>query len=461
MDTPNATSMTRDPHHLERVRINFSWLLKLRWAAAAGQLATILWVKLWIDIELPMLALCAILAFEGISNIVLAGWFRGILQRDHEGSEERRVETVLGSIMLLDIFLLTLLLFLTGGPTNPFSIFFMVNIVLAAVVLNAAWSIWISAIALVCFAGLFLFHFPLDELALVGHESGARRGASPLAGSPTLYLEGLLVAFVAAASVISVFVIRLNGELAQLERELLATQQRKARSERLEALGTLSAGTAHELASPLSTIAVVARDLELSLAKIDPRGEATEDARLIRQEVARCRSILDLMAVEAGQSTGEPLVDTSLDELLDDVLQNVKRRDHVELRIEPAARKDPLRVPKRALALALRQIVKNGLDAAAEHGPVKIRVGQENGHLRFSISDPGPGMSAEIAARATDPFFTTKEPGQGMGLGLYLTKSVVDRLDGQISFQPGQKHGTTVDVTLPLHRLRTTPQEPA
>ncbi len=452
-----TTTLAPDPHHLERVRINFSWILKLRWAAAAGQLSAILLVNIWLGIALPLHALFTLIAFECFSNIVLTGWFKGITgpARAGGGSPSAiHVERVLGSVMLLDIFLLSLLLFITGGPTNPFCVFFVVNIVLSAVVLNATWTWTLGGVALLCLGGLILHHLPVAELETMGYlDSGGRE--TSLSGRLSFHLKGLAVAFVTALTVITLFITRLTKELTELETALGAARQEKARFAHLEALGTLAAGAAHELASPLSTIAVAAKDLEIALAKEDPAGESAEDARLIRQEVTRCRNILDLMASDAGQTTGEPLVATSFDELLDATLSDLKGRDHVELRIDRSNCQEPLIIPRRALSLALRQIVKNALDASAGRSPVRVEVSRQEASLLITVQDRGAGMSREAAARATEPFFTTKEPGSGMGLGLFLSQTVVARLDGQIEFETEQNQGTTVRVTLPWERLQT------
>ncbi|MFG0316940.1 MAG: ATP-binding protein, partial [Planctomycetota bacterium JB042] len=346
-------------------------------------------------------------------------------------------------------------LFFTGGPTNPFSVFYMVNIVLAAVVLPPLWAGGVTLLALASFTTLFFAHVPLPELVDMGYRPPANDAAPTMPGERmSLYLKGLLVASVMAATTVAVFVTRLTAERNALEESLEGVRSRKARSERLEALGTLAAGAAHELASPLSTIAVIAKDLEIALARALPDDEAAEDARLIRQEVSRCRQILDQMAADAGQSAADNVVVGTVDELIDATLQNLRRRDHVEIAVRPETRHRPLRLPRRALSLALRQIVKNALDASKDRGPIRLEVSETNDELLVVVVDRGEGMTRETLERATDPFFTTKEPGEGMGLGLFLSQSVVERLDGRITFDSRPGEGTTVTVGLPLAAVR-------
>lgn len=440
-----------DVRPLARIRINFGWLITLRWAAFAGQLATILFVALWLKIELPFYALAMILLLEALSNVVLAGWFRGeVRRRENDPESAIVVSRTLGAVLLLDVGLLTLLLFLTGGTRNPFSEFYLVNIVLSGAVLGPRWTTLVSACAIVGYAVVYNFHLPLPGITELGAGSWAG----------LLQNRGIATAFIAASTVIAFFLTRVTAELGALERKLAEAERKKSRAERMEALGTLAAGAAHELASPLSTIAVIAKDLERVLDKSS--SEFAEDARLIRREVDRCRTILDQMAIDAGQMTGSEVVRTTVEELLAATIENLRRSASVNVAIAPACRGLPLQIPRRALALALRQVVKNALDASAADKPVDIDVTLEGGRLRFEVYDRGMGMSPETVARATDPFFTTKEPGEGMGLGLFLAQTVIERLEGRILFdsEPGQ--GTAVRVEIPLDRLTPAPsREPA
>jgi two-component system, sensor histidine kinase RegB len=443
-----------DVRPLERVRINFGWLLKLRWAAFAGQLATIAFVQFWLGIDLPLYGLAVILLLEALSNIVLHGWFRGQLGAGGDEDESARtISRTLGAVLVLDVGLLTLLLWLTGGARNPFSEFYLVNIVLSGVVLGPRWTTLVALCAILGYAFVYHYHVPLPLIAELG------------AGTWAVILQqrGIATAFIAASVVIGFFLTRVTGELAALERKVSEAERRKLRMERIESLGTLAAGAAHELASPLSTIAVVAKDLEGVLQRSS--SDAADDARLIRREVERCREILAQMAVDAGQMTGSELMRSTVEELLAATTENLRRAGDLKLSIALACRGLPLVVPRKALALALRQIVKNALDASPLDRHVDIDVTLEAGFLRFEVYDRGSGMAPETVARATDPFFTTKEPGQGMGLGLFLTQTVIERLDGRISFDSEPGLGTTVRVELPIERLSgalaTEPRPPA
>ncbi len=437
-----------DEPRLERMRINFSWILKLRWLAAAGQLATIVLVRSILGVELPTFGLMSILAFEALSNTALEGWFRGVFRRGESPPTPARLEIALGTVMMVDIALLSALLYLTGGPTNPFAVFFLVNIVLSAVVLSARWTAAICALGLLCFATLFVFHLPLPELDHMDY-APARGDPRDFTGRTSLFLRGWIAAFCAAAMVIATFVARVTAELRRREQELGEEKRRQAERSHLESLATLAAGAAHELSTPLSTIALVARELELALMRRLPDGGEVEDARLIRSEVARCRAILDQMAADAGQSAGEEFAPFTIPALVDQAIANLVGRERVDVTIGGEERERSLKVPGKALALALRQVVKNALDASAAPLRVELRVEALTDRVQVDVRDRGAGMSDETIARATDPFFTTKEPGKGMGLGLFLTRMVVERLDGRMRFHSVEGSGTTVRVVIP------------
>ena len=240
-------------------------------------------------------------------------------------------------------------------------------------------------------------------------------------------------------------------------------QSKQAKSEKLEALGTLAAGAAHELASPLSTIAIVAKDLEgLVLGENSPIENPDEDlvtdVKLIREQVDRCRKILDRMAGHAGQTVGETLASLSVRELWQVVIEELQRPDRVDSVISNEIAEAELRVPVDALAQSLRGLLQNGIDVEPADSKVKVhlakvkveRAGQTLDHVNLLIEDHGPGMDSATLARVSEPFFTTKPPGSGMGLGVFLATNVIERIGGKIQFQSAVGQGTRVIVTLPV-----------
>ena len=177
------------------------------------------------------------------------------------------------------------------------------------------------------------------------------------------------------------------------------------------------------------------------------------DARLMRDEVARCRRILDRMTFDAGDQVGEELVTISLEGLLRTTTEHVPGGSRVDVEVSDEARDTILFVPVEGLAQALRALVSNALDASDSGQRVRVVAEVEGGEVRMAVVDLGEGMDEDLLRLALDPFFTTKEPGSGMGLGLFLTRSVVERLGGELGIESAPTKGTTVTVRLPLERL--------
>jgi len=413
-----------------------SWLLNLRWVAVVGQLVTILFVRFVLGVEVPLGLLLGIVAVAALVNVGVVLWLRI--------AASAAAEPVVGSIMVLDMALLTGLLYVSGGAANPFCLFYLVNVVLAAQVLGARWGWVLGILACGCWGFLLAFHVSLPAIEpLVATTLGAARAAGKLR------MSGMLVAFVTATVIVLYFFARLTNEIGQLEAALLSSRKRRERGERLEAMATLAAGAAHELSSPLSTIAVAAKELERGLAQSSDLKLAIEDTRLIRSEVDRCRRILDQMSADAGERAGEPLAPLAVETLVTAVLEGLDVQ-RIRTRVEPGVAQIELTAPRHALAQALRGLVKNALDASDEDQAVIVHVSQVGPVVLLTIQDEGSGMDAETLDRAGHPFFTTKEPGSGMGLGLFLARAVVEQVGGGMELRSVQGQGTTVCVRLPL-----------
>lgn len=421
--------MSSELHVQDRAEINLSWLLKLRWGAVLGQMGLILAVHVMVPVRLPLPQLFLVITTTIITNLLATLWFR---------TQGAGAEPLTIALMALDVLLLTSLLFLSGGPSNPFSTLYLVNIALAAILLPARWTWLLVALSAAGFGGLFLWHQPLEVLM-------------PIPSHPPLplHLEGTWLSFSIAALFIVYFATRVGGALEERERELRIARELAARTERLASLATLAAGAAHELSTPLSTIAVVAKELERQLERTQAAASSIEDARLIREQVQRCRKILDQMSADAGASSGEAFERVFVPTFLETALAEGAPRVPVRVEIQPGAREVSIRIPPHALAQALRSVLKNAQDASGAGEEITLRAGLDGDTCRFEVEDRGSGMSPEVFARAGEPFFTTKEPGRGMGLGLFLTRTVLEGLGGRLEIHSEQGQGTRVSLIVP------------
>ncbi len=432
------------PLAAERVRINMWWLLKLRRAAVVGQLITILFVERFLDVPLQLPPLMVLILLGLVVNLILQLWYFRSQDRGSQADWLEHGRHVLGVVLLFDVLLLVGLLYYSGGATNPFSGFFFVNLMLGAVVLGGGWLQALAGAAAFSYTLLLLFHVPLPEIGAPVLNRSSEPGLDERIYGLTLYAWGNLASFLAIALISVYFVRRLINELRDRERLLELERQRRADALRLEALANLAAGAAHELASPLSTIAVIARDLESG------EGSPDEDARLIRREVGRCRKILDQMSLDAGDTVGEELVDMRPMDLVSEALSKLEDTARVAVDSDSAFAAETLRIPRTATVRAVRALIKNALDASEPDTPVRVELGADERLWSLVVRDQGHGMDPETLERAGDPFFTTKDPGRGMGLGLFLVRTLADRLGGDLRLSSTPGRGTVARLEVPL-----------
>lgn len=438
-----------------------AWLVRLRWFAVFGQLITVIAAGLFIGQELPWVTLLALIAVTAVSNVGYSIWL--VRAKPHDLGREREddkaayslrpadrlvnTDRVATSLMVLDLVTLTAMLYFSGGIDNPFSLFYLVNLAVGGVILQPRWAWLLAGLAILGCVTLLIWSLPVPGLV----ESQRRPDFS-------LHTIGLLISYATCAIVITHFVTRTAGELTRSERQLSEIRAENERVLRLEGLTTLAAGAAHELATPLSTIDVITRELARHLQDCETPESVRQDVRLIDQQLDICRQILRRMRGAVGDSMADRWDATTVGELLDCALEGVREPDHVD--VEDAAEAiegQPLWIPQEAVAQAIRNLIHNGLDASGPGGRVRVRTAVNAGRVEFRIRDAGRGMSNEELGRAGEPFYTTKEPGRGMGLGLFLSRNVVTRLGGTLDFRSDPGRGTEAIVTLPLENRRVDP----
>lgn len=406
------------------------WLIRLRWLALIAFLALPLGATIprgrvqW----LPFLGLIAAMAATNLA-----------LWRATRAAAAPRPEVV-GGVLLLDTMLLTGLLFLSGGSANPGTVVYLVHITFAAVLLGPRWAWALTALSVGGFGVLFLD---------ASHLAAGHLYAQPPDAFAS-HVAGMWIAFAATAALIAHFVSHVAGALAARERDLASMSARAARSERLAALTTLAAGAAHELATPLSTIAVTAREIEraASLQECPRPAACGADAALIAREVARCHRMLDEMSgrARARASDARPL---ALPAALEDARAELPPPDAARVDLSAAVSSAYPAIPHDDVVRVLVALLRNALDASPADGRVALQAIEERRELRITVQDHGHGMTPEVLARAHEPFFTTKAPGHGLGLGVFLARSVAEQLGGLLNIDSAAGAGTTVSLTLP------------
>jgi two-component system sensor histidine kinase RegB len=408
-------------------RVALPWIVRLRYAMATGQIVTAILVNSVLQIDLPLRWILIAPLLVILSNLWLA-------------RRPRSAESALIAWMfVLDTLGLTSVLLLTGGPTNPFTLLYLVHITLSATILNQRQTWGIGGLALLCFGLLFWRYRPIAALEM--HHLGT---------GVNLHLIGMWAAFAVASLLVAMFSGKISSLLRQNEESLLRMQEELARKDRLASLVTLAAGAAHELSTPLGTIAVVAKDLERYATASLHDSAVAEDSRLIRTEVDRCSAILQRLSIDGAEPAGEAFEDVGAEALLASV-RNLLVHDSLLIEVSEEGRKATLNAPRHAVEQALVALAKNAIEASPAGASVRLSASKDRSVVRFEVRDQGSGMSQETLRHAGEPFFTTKEPGKGMGLGIFLVRTLADRLGGRLSFQSEVGSGTSAVLELPVN----------
>ncbi|GAB4337739.1 MAG: ATP-binding protein [Desulfobulbaceae bacterium] len=439
-------SISRDQ---DQSNIAFSRILMLRWGALLCQVLLVIAAALFFSISIPTIILILILGFGFASNIAFQALFK------------KRNRTIPGGlfalVMFLDILLLTALLHYTGGPMNPFTFLFLIHISLGAMLMRPPWAWSLALYTTLCYAALFTLPATSRDHTITGRIPEGACGTPGLTGNEmSLHLQGMWVAFAITVFFIVFFINKIQKDLEEHQKTLNELEQERSRSEKLASLATLSAGAAHEFSTPLATIAVAAGEMLSSLQQQKADPELIEDTQLIREQVDRCREILYQMSADAGEHLAEALRTFTMDELCREVLdwfpEQLRKRIEVRNEIPDLT----VRMPFRTVNRIIRGLVKNGLESSEEELPVTLRCRRDDRFLSFEVEDRGSGMDETTLSRAMDPFFTTKEPGKGLGLGLFLAKSAAERFGGTLLLESQPGKGTKAIISFALNQIGAT-----
>lgn len=348
----------------------------------------------------------------------------------------RATNAIAGAHLLLDTLALTALLALSGGVTNAFTTMYFVPMTLATQ-LSPRWTWAVAAASLLGFAALFVLAPPPSgppghEEHFIGH------------------IRGMWVAFGMSAAFMTYFVHRIALSQARQRAELTRLRLAAAQDRQLAALGTLAAGAAHELGSPLGTVSMLVSDLGVMT-----EAERADAVATIKQELQRCKHILQQMSspelrVRSLAAAVEPWPLAQLAAELRGTTGELRLAIEQDAAVQAGATTTQ---PQEVLGQILRAVVTNAVDACRSRPGstgVHLRLCVADGQAQITVVDDGIGMAPQAVAAAFDPFFSTKEEGQGMGLGLYLARAHLRALGGSIDLESRPGHGTTVRVRFPL-----------
>ncbi|MEX1668108.1 ATP-binding protein [Zhongshania guokunii] len=405
-------------------------LVQLRWMAVLGQLLTILVTHYLFGVELPLQLMLSVLggliAFNAFNELSLR------LRR-----RVRTAELFMG--LLVDMGTLTFQLFLSGGATNPFVFLYLLQVGLAAVLLAQTYAWILLGVATICFLWLAEAARPLGLPQ--DYHLGIR----------SYYVDGMLICLVLNAALLVVFINRINRTHREHDARLAELRQRAAEEEHILRMGLLASGAAHELGTPLATIAVILGDWRhMPTLSADP--DLCEEITEMQTQVQRCKTIVSGILMSAGETRGESSGETSVCEFFDELLNEWQSTRKVrEFSFDNQFGED-LDI---ASDTVLKQTICNLLDNALEASPewVGLYVSRKDDNLLIRVIDRGPGFAKEVFNHLGQPYQSTKgRPGSG--LGLFLVFNVARILGGQVRARNRHKGGAEISLRLPLDALR-------
>ena len=424
---PPQTGDDRPPFGQDRTRRNvrLDTLVRLRWLAVFGQTIAVLVVGYALEFYLPIYACLAVIALSAWLNVAL---------RLHYDATQRLEPDRAAWLLAFDVAELAVLLYLTGGLQNPFAFLFLGPVLISATALPPRFTLALGGFAIFCATVLVFVHYPLpwdtdDPLTL-----------------PPIYMMGVWLSILLAIGYIGVYAWQVTEESRQLADALAATELVLAREQHLSQLDGLAAAAAHELATPMSTISVIAKELERAIASDAPHGD---DVRLLREQAARCRDIMAKLT-ELSSTPGEPFNRMPLTALIEEVIAPHRNFGvHIETIVSGDRNTEPVGGRNPAILYGLGNLVDNAVDFANER--VEVKVAWDDNKVEVEISDDGVGFAPEILAKIGEPYVTSRrrkpdsdDIDAGLGLGFFIAKTLLERSGAELVLRNNPARGARI-----------------
>jgi two-component system sensor histidine kinase RegB len=425
---PNDTSRATAPARYRPLRLDT--LVRIRWIAVFGQLVGVLFVAFGLGFAVPLLPCLALVVLSGVVNVGIGVRF---------GANHRPSERFSAIQIGYDLLQLSGLLALTGGLHNPFAILLLAPVSVSATTLPRNYTVAIALLAVALASVLSIWHLPLPW------EPGV-----PIV-LPRVYVIGIWVSIVCGVAFIAAYTMRVARDARLMGDALAATELALSRRERLSALDGLAAAAAHELGTPLSTIALAAKEMR---AEAEPGSILAEDVELIIEQAGRCRAILAKLRNLGTADDGDPFAAVPLTDLLAEVARPHEGRGKAILFYhETAAGPAPVVPRATGVLYGLGNLIENATDFARQ--TVRIESHWDSQTVTVTITDDGPGFALELIARLGEPYLTTRardpardiraddasEQRGGLGLGIFIAKTLLERSGASLAFENVRPEG--------------------
>jgi two-component system sensor histidine kinase RegB len=415
--------------------VRLDTILRLRWLAALGQLAAIFIVAQGLEFDVPVIPCVAVVGLSALTNLALQIRFNPM---------QRLEPAYAAALLALNIIELAALLFFTGGLQNPFSFLFLAPVLISATALPIRLTIALGVLAVACASALVFFHLPLpwdsdDPLVL-----------------PPIYLFGVWLSILLAIGVTSLYAFQVTEESRKLSDALAATELVLTREQHLTQIDGLAAAAAHELGTPLSTIFLIARELENTVPDNSP---LASDLKTLREQTQRCRDIL--AKITQLSSSGAPFDRMPLSSLIEEVV--APHRDFgvtIKVRLAVAATREPVGARNPAILYGVGNIVENAVDFA--RAMVEVDAWWNADSVEMVISDDGPGIAPDMLKRIGEPYLSRRRGTDeaqtertGLGLGIFIARTLLERTGAKVSFSNRifPDHGAVVQIVWPRERF--------
>ena len=420
--------------------------VRLRWAAVLGQLLAVGVVSTIYGFTMPVANCLALIALSAWLNVYLAIRYPA----------RHRLSTPFATaLMLYDILQLSALLYFTGGIENPFVVLLVAPVTVSAATLPPRYTVSLAIVVMAIAAYLINHHYPLPWYP--GIRFDLERN----------YKVGVFAALVASTCFMAFYTWRLNKESRQMSAALAATDMVLASEQRLHALDGLAAAAAHELGTPLSTIVLVAKELEHELG---PQSPYREDLQLMHGQAKRCREILQKLTRRPDEQ--DPMHATiTVRELLEEASEPYRPRGkRLIISIAPISdadetgRNEPVGHRRPGVIYGLGNIIENAVGFAASEVQLSARWNERD--VVVSIIDDGPGFAPEVMDTIGEPYVTTRrfedkgdKAHSGLGLGFFIAKTLLERSGASVNFMnvPEPRTGAHIQITWPRSAFEVSP----